>query len=138
MSTSCLIPNPLQLGQHPKGELNENNLGSSLGIVKPHSLQALCSLKSLSSLPITTKTKPFAQLLASSTASKTRLLISSLMTILSITISILCLLVFSRSLTSSINNVSLSIRTLAKPFSLILLIVSLKVPFSLRTIGAKI
>ena len=55
MSTSCLIPKPLQVGQQPKGELNENNLGSNLGTLKPHSSQAMCSLNNLSSSLVATK-----------------------------------------------------------------------------------
>ena len=30
------MPKPLQSGQYPVGELNENNLGSTLGTEKPH------------------------------------------------------------------------------------------------------
>ena len=35
ISTSLFIPKPLQSGQQPKGELKENNLGSTLGTEKP-------------------------------------------------------------------------------------------------------
>ena len=34
-SASLFMPSPLHSGQQPKGELKENNLGSSLGIEKP-------------------------------------------------------------------------------------------------------
>ena len=39
-STFCVIPSPLHSGQAPKGALNENNLGSSLGTETPHTLHA--------------------------------------------------------------------------------------------------
>ena len=138
ISTSWEIPKPPQAGQQPKGELKENNLGSSLGTVKPHCGQALCSLYKCSSLLIKTRTNPLAQSLASSTASKILLLLSGFKTIRSITISILCLLFFSSSFTSSIKSISPSILTRVKPFALILAIVSLKVPFSFLTIGERI
>ena len=35
-SGSNVTPSPLQLGQQPNGELNENNLGSISGTVNPH------------------------------------------------------------------------------------------------------
>ena len=40
VSTSNLMPNPLQSGHAPIGELKEKSRGSNLGIVNPHSLQA--------------------------------------------------------------------------------------------------
>ena len=39
-STFCVIPSPLHSGQAPKGALNENILGYSLGTEKPHTLHA--------------------------------------------------------------------------------------------------
>lgn len=114
ISTSCLIPNPLHSLQQPKGELKENNLGSNLGTVKPHSSQALCSLNNLSSLLIKARTKPLLHSLANSQASKILLLESSFKTILSITISIECLIFLS-------NIVSNSSRVTIFPSTLILL-----------------
>ncbi len=59
-STSFFIPKPRQSGQAPSGLLNENNLGSSLGTLKPHSGQAKCSENkaSLPSLKLATTTSP--------------------------------------------------------------------------------
>ena len=55
---SCLIDNPLQSGQHPRGALNENNLGSNVGTEKPHFAQEFFSDNKVSLSPSLITTNP--------------------------------------------------------------------------------
>ena len=92
-------PSPLHSGHAPSGLLNENILGSSSSMLTPCSGHARLVLKVFSSGPsplsTITCTSPSPWAIASSHASASLLWTPSLTFILSTTISIVCLNVFS-------------------------------------------
>ena len=141
-STFSVNPIPLQTGHAPNGLLNEKVLGSSSSIPIPWSGQAsfvenILSLLS-SPVPSCASTRPSPSLMASSTASEILPCCPSLITILSMTISILCLLFFSSLISSSlIWYSSPSILTLVKPSRLILSMSFSCWPFLPLTTGAR-
>ena len=129
-SASRFMPKPLQSGQKPKGELNENKRGSTLGTEKPHLGHVCLSDNNLSSSPVRIINKPLEKLSAVSIDSKTRLLTSGLIIKRSTTISMLCFLFFSKAGTSSSVMMVLSTLTRLKPSFLIFSKTSFCVPFS--------
>ena len=159
-------PRPLQQSQAPYGALNENILGSISSRPTPCSGHenlveyvtrvSFCSAKILPSgaappaadpaeavsdasflgMKITLQI-PSPSLMAISRASAIRLLLSSLITILSTTISIVCLLFLARVISSSSRRfISPSTLTLVKPSRLILSKIALCSPLRPLMTGA--
>ena len=101
-SNSISVPSPSHFSHFPHGELNENNLGANSSMLTPQSGQAKCSLNRISSCPTTfMTTNPSAIFKAVSIDSANLLSIPSLITSLSTTASILCLIFFSKLISSS-------------------------------------
>ena len=129
-SMLCTKPSPLHSGQAPRGLLNENILGSSSSMLTPCSGHARLVLKVFSvsillpsSALVTTMTciRPSPWVTASSQASASLLRAPSLTFILSITISMVCLNVFSSFISSSPSSfISPSTLTLVNPSRCIL------------------
>ncbi|KIR01176.1 hypothetical protein P261_02874 [Lachnospiraceae bacterium TWA4] len=100
-SNSILNPRPAQTGHAPNGLLNEKLLGSTSSILTPQSGHEKLWLKVKGSPPITsTIINPSARFNAFSTESVKRLSIPSLTTNRSMTISMLCLIFLSRTISS--------------------------------------
>ena len=94
-STSSFVPIPEHSGQAPKGELNENERGSSSSKERLQSWQARCSLYVCSFSPDlastkSSKTNPFPNLSAVSIESVSRDLLSAFAVRRSMTTSIVC------------------------------------------------
>ena len=120
-STLWMKPRPLHSGQAPSGLLKENILGSSSSMLTPCSGHASDVLKvrsvcTPSGSMISTSTSPSPLAMASSQASESLLCTPSLTLILSTTISMVCLYVFSSFISSSSRIlISPSTRALVKP-----------------------
>ena len=121
-SHSIFSPRPVHSGQAPNGLLKENRRGCKSGIEIPQSGQAFFWLKNTSSSLSPTRrvtiTIPLAFLRAISIESARRLRTSSLFTIRSTTISIVCFFCLSSLIASSSSAITPSIRARTKPEAL--------------------
>ena len=142
LSTSSLVPIPEHSGQAPKGELNENERGSSSSKDKLQSWQAKCSLyvRSFSSPLASTKssnTIPEARRSAVSIESVKRVLDSAFAVKRSTTTSIVCFSCFFNFGTSVSWITSPSTRAREKPCVIKSAKRSTNSPLRALTIGAK-
>ena len=137
-SNSILYPSPRHSGQAPKGLLNEKLLGSISLMPIPQSGQEKLWLNVMGSPPITSTTKsPSANSSTFSMESARRRSIPAFTTRRSTTISILCLIFFSREI-SSVSSYRLpSIRTRTYPLLLARSNTLACSPLRPRTTGAR-
>ena len=114
-STSCFMPSPKHSGQAPNGELKENILGVSSGIVISQSGQAYLVEYKVSTPSISISTMPSPTFIACSTESVSLRSISSFTTKRSTMIEMLCLICLSSLMSSSRSLTSPSIFARTKP-----------------------